>query len=324
MACWMPWRRLCEADMAGEGDFIALMRTLAGTDGARGLLDDVAVLGDLVLTTDTLVEGVHYLPDDPADSVGWKLAAVNLSDLAAKGAQPVGCLLNYALTDDASGEAAWEAGFARGLDEALRKYAMPLLGGDTVRMPPGAPRSLSLTAIGRCDGAVPTRAGAQAGDELWVTGPVGDAGAGLDLLRAGLSEPAELVAACRRPQPRLDHGRRWAPHAHASMDISDGLLLDAQRMGEASGLAVIIDHVPVSGVFAAQHGRSTASLLRAATAGDDYELLFALPPGARFGVPPDEHDGLIRIGRFEAGAGLRLVLDGEEVPLPARLGWEHN
>lgn len=302
--------------MSGEGDFIALMRGLAGTDAARGLLDDVALLGDLVLTTDTLVEGVHYLPDDPADSVAWKLAAVNLSDLAAKGAQPVGCLVNYSL----SGDGAWDADFARGLGEAMRAFDMPLLGGDTVMMPAGAPRSLSLTAIGRAQGAVPSRSGAQAGDVLYTTGPVGDAGAGLALLQTGRSEPASLIEAYRRPQPRIAQGLAFAPTAHASMDISDGLLIDAQRMAQASGVAIIIEHVPLSQDYAALHGGNDAAYVRAACAGDDYELLLAMPTDWR--APTDS--GLIRIGEVEVGAGLRLKLGGCEISLPDRLGWEHG
>src|SRR5690606_14592231 len=151
---------------------------MAGDPAARGLMDDVALLGDLVLTTDTMVEGVHYLPGDPPASLGWKLAAVNLSDLAAKGAVPVGCLLNYALSDDP----AWDAAFLGGLADILGRYAMPLLGGDTVAMPAGAPRSFSLTAIGRAANP-PSRSGARAGDALWVTGTIGDAGAGLAIAR---------------------------------------------------------------------------------------------------------------------------------------------
>lgn len=305
--------------MAGEGDFIALMRGLAGTEAARGLVDDVALLrgrDDLILTTDTLVESLHYLPDDPAESIGWKLAAVNLSDLAAKGARPAGCLVNYML----SGDPAWDAAFARGLGAALSAFGMPLLGGDTVGRPQGAPLVLSLTAIGAVAGSVPSRAGAQVGDLLYVTGPVGDAGAGLKLLQAGEVEPEELVAAYRQPQPQLALGQAVAPHAHASMDISDGLLIDAQRMAEASGVHLAIEHVPLSPDYELLHGDDVAARMAAATAGDDYQLLFAMPPAAVARLPKE----LICIGKVEQGQGLSLTLDGERQSLPGRLGWEHG
>lgn len=304
--------------MAGEEDFLALMRDIAADEAARGLRDDAAVLrgaGDLVLTTDTLVEGVHYLPDDPPESIAWKLAAVNLSDLAAKGARPVGCLVNYAL-----GDAAWNAAFARGLAAVLGEYAMPLLGGDTVAMPAGAPRSLTLTALGRAGVHVPSRAGARPGDILYVTGPVGDAGAGLALLQAGKSEPASLVEAYRRPRPALAQGLALAPHAHATMDISDGLLIDAARMASASGVVIRIDRVPLSSDYRAFRGEDEQATVAAATAGDDYGLLLALP--ADFAVAPGH--GLIAVGAVAAGQGLSLSLDGRAVALPPSLGWTHR
>jgi thiamine-monophosphate kinase len=288
--------------MGSEAAFHARLRALATDPAARGLMDDAALLGDLVLTTDTLVEGVHYLPDDPPESVGWKLAAVNLSDLAAKGAVPVGCLLNYAL----SGDDAWDAAFLDGLAEALGRYRMPLLGGDTV----SGTRSYSLTAIGRAANP-PSRAGAQAGDALWVTGTLGDAGAGLAIARGG-EGPAELLARYRKPTPRLAEGIALAPHVHAMMDVSDGLLLDASRMADASGLAVAVElaQVPLS--------PHLGDPLAATTAGDDYELLFAAPPGLTPPVPAT------LIGHFAAGAGLSLSHRGEPVALPAALGWLHH
>jgi len=264
------------------------------------------VIEGLVLTTDTMVEGVHYLATDPPESLGWKLAAVNLSDLAAKGATPVGCLLNYAL----SGDAAWDAAFLDGLAKALTRYAMPLLGGDTVAMPAGAPRSYGLTAIGRSP-SPPSRSGAQAGDALWVTGTIGDAGAGLAIARGGAG-PAELLERYRRPAPRLAEGIVLAPNVHAMMDVSDGLLLDASRMAAASGLAVAIDLalVPLS--------PHLSDSLAAAIAGDDYELLFAAPADAALPVPAT------RIGRFAPGAGLTLSSNAEDVPLPPTLGFLHR
>lgn len=304
--------------MSAESRFLTLLRLLAHDPAAQGLVDDVAILpvgaSRLILTSDTMVEGVHYLPTDPPADIGWKLAAVNLSDLAAKGAKPVGCLLNYAL----SGDDAWDEAFIAGLGDALDRHAMPLLGGDTVKMPAGSARSYSLTAIGEATGPVPTRAGAQPGDRLYVTGPVGDAGIGLDLARADPFASGPLVEAYRRPRPRLAEGALLALVATAMMDVSDGLLIDASRMAQASGVAITIDHVPLSPAMEKIRGASTAVQLAAARAGDDYELLFALPRGS---TPPVR---AIPIGHVEEGAGLVLMIDGAVIPLPERLGWEHG
>ncbi|MDO7835913.1 thiamine-phosphate kinase [Sphingobium sp. HBC34] len=304
--------------MSAESRFLTLLRLLANDPAAQGLADDVAILpvGDtrLILTSDTMVEGVHYLPTDPPADIGWKLAAVNLSDLAAKGAKPVGCLLNYAL----SGDDGWDAAFLEGLGEALDRYAMPLLGGDTVKMPAASARSYSLTAIGAANGAVPTRSGAQPGDRLYLSGPVGDAGIGLALARADPRASGPLVDAYRRPRPRLAEGALLAPHARAMMDVSDGLLIDASRMAQASHVAIIIDHIPLSPALERARGASTAVQIAAARAGDDYELLFTLPRGV---TPPVR---AIPVGHVAAGSGLTLMIDGAVIPLPDTLGWEHG
>ncbi len=270
----------------------------------------------LVLTTDTMIEGVHYRRDDPPETVGWKLAAVNLSDLAAKGAMPRACLLNYML----SGNREWDERFLKGLDQALERFSMPLVGGDTVSVADGVGRTLSLTAIG----AVPAgqsildRSGAKVGDILCVGGPVGDAGEGLALLAAGERAPKALISAYQRPMPQVALGQRVAQFAHAMMDVSDGLLLDASRMAEASGVAVEIDTVPLSDALFEIRGGSVEARLSAASAGDDYVLLAAISPD----IPLPE--GLIRIGRFSAGSSLTVRLDGVPVPLPTRLGWMHG
>lgn len=291
--------------MPDEFAFLHALRAIATHPAAAGLADDTAVLdvaaGRLVLTSDTMVEGVHYRPADPADSIGWKLAAVNLSDLTAKGATPVGCLLNYALSRDAD----WDRAFLDGLNDALTRFAMPLLGGDTVAMPVGAPRSLTLTAIGTAPANVPLRTGARPGDTLWVTGTIGGAGFGPD------GEPRDL-ARYLRPQPRLAEGRALAPFATAMMDVSDGLLIDARRMAEASNVALTID---LDAIPIALPGLAA---LQAATAGDDYELLFTLPAGV---TPPI---AATCIGMTTAGTGLTLVSDGAIVPLPDRLGYSHG
>jgi len=292
-----------------EAEFIAALRRLPLHPAARGLNDDTALLdaGALVVTTDTLVEGVHFLPTDPAQDVAWKLVATNLSDLAAKGAVPEGILLNYPLGDDA-----WDRAFLEGLADILTAHDTRLIGGDTVTLPPGAPRILTVTAFGS-DAAAPARAGAKPGDALYVTGMIGDAGAGL-AIALGKPGPAELLAAYRRPQPRLADGRRLARHVHAMMDVSDGLLIDAARMALASGLAVAIDlaAIPLSDAYRAYSGDRVA----AATAGDDYQLLFA--------APEDFATDATRIGAFLTGSGLVLHDAGTPVPLPPSLGYEHR
>ncbi|MBC9035004.1 thiamine-phosphate kinase [Sphingomonas sp. JC676] len=297
-----------------EAEFIAALRTLPLDPGARELLDDAAVLGELVLTHDMLAEGVHYLASDPPQDVAWKLVAVNLSDLAAKGAKPRGVLLGYPL----AGDGAWDAAFLEGLGEALAAFGCPLLGGDTVALAPGAPRILSLTALGTSASA-PARSGAKPGDALWVTGTIGDGGAGLKIA-LGAEGPPELLAHYRRPAPRLGEGQVLGPQAHAMMDVSDGLLIDARRMAEASGLAVTIDlaDVPLSAGYIAFAGNDRDARLAAVIAGDDYELLFAAAPDFDPPVPAT------RIGSFAAGAGLSLTDKENPVPLPERLGFEHG
>jgi thiamine-monophosphate kinase len=296
-----------------EPEFLSLLRTLPLHSGARGLADDVAVLGDRILTTDLIVEGVHFLPDDTPEDVAWKLVAVNLSDLAAKGAKPEGVLLGYPLGDND-----WDRRFVAGLGEALTAFACPLLGGDTVTTPPGSPRFLSLTAIG-ISAAAPARKGAKAGDALWVTGSIGDAGAGLAIAR-GKAGPAALLQRYRRPTPRLEEGQALAPQVHAMMDVSDGLLLDAARMAEASGLAVTIDlaAVPLSAELQTFAGTDRAARIAAATAGDDYELLYAAPVDWRSPI------AATRIGVFTSGGGLTLRDGADVVPLPSQLGYLHR
>ncbi|MGI4730505.1 MAG: thiamine-phosphate kinase [Janthinobacterium lividum] len=293
-----------------EAEFIAALRSMPLHPGARGLLDDAAVVNGMVVTTDTIVEGVHFLASDPPCDVAWKLVAQNLSDLAAKGAWPDGVLLNHPLTDDG-----WDRAFLGGLGEALRTFATPLIGGDTVSLPAGAPRVLTITALGS-DAAAPPRSGARARDGLWVTGTIGDAGAGLAIAR-GADGPAALLAAYRRPQPLLAQGRALAPLVHAMADVSDGLLIDASRIAAASALAVAIDlaHVPLSRAYRAFAG---GDVLAAATAGDDYQLLFAAPDGFAPPVPAT------RVGSFADGSGLSLTLGGSPVALPPRLGYQHG
>ena len=294
-----------------EPDFLDLLRGLPLHPGALDLTDDAARLGDFIVTTDTLVEGTHFLATDSPGDVAWKLLAVNMSDLAAKGATPAAVLLNYPLSSDT-----WDRAFIAGFGDALRAFGCSLLGGDTVS---GGARVFTVTAFGRAPAQPSVRSGAKAGDALWVTGTIGDAGAGLAIAR-GADGPPELLAAYRRPQPLLVEGRALGPFVHAMMDVSDGLLLDASRMASASGLAVEIDldRVPLSAALRIFAGEDRGARLAAATAGDDYALLFAaaadfLPPVAA-----------TRVGRLREGSGLTLFDADGAVPSPSTLGFLHG
>ena len=314
--------------MTRESAFIEALRPLAGSSAARSLLDDAAVLDfagmRIVLTHDMIVEHVHFLPTDPPDDVAWKLLAVNLSDLAAKGARPVAALLGYSLGPDA-----WDRAFVAGLEVALDGFGVALIGGDTVSVPEGSARAFGLTAIGESAGPVPSRAGAAEGDILWVTGSIGDAGAGLRIARGEIDGPEALAARYRRPRPRVEAGQRLAPLASAMMDVSDGLLIDAARMAAASDLAahLELDRIPMSEPLLAFAGDGREARLAAARAGDDYELLFAAPPERSAGLLAlSEELGLplTRIGRFGRGAGISVSDSDGAVPLPEGLGWEHR
>ena len=307
-----------------EREVIERLRLIATSPEARGLADDVAVLEGLVITHDSMAEGVHFLPGDPPASVGWKLVAVNLSDIAAKGAAPAGALLSLTI----SGDGDWETAFLRGIEAACESYGLPLIGGDTITLPEGAPRVLGLTAIGRAGANVPHRGGGKAGDLLWLVGTVGDAAAGLALLQADANAVSPLVDIYRRPVPQLMAGSLLAPQAHAMMDVSDGLLIDALRMAEASGCAIAIelDNLPLSNALIAERGSDLKSRLLAATGGDDYALLAALPPEfdpATLSLPLGTR--ITRIGTLSAGgAPLSLTSGGAPVELPERLGFEHQ
>ena len=252
----------------------------------------------LVLTHDAMAEGVHYLAgQDPAD-VAWKLVATNLSDLAAKGAEPLGVLLGYRLGGD-------DARFLAGLREVLEHYRVPLLGGDTIG---GAgSQVLGLTALGRATHRpVPARSGAQAGDALYLTGPVGAAMLGFEALQAGSGDSA----AYRRPLALLAQGQALAPHVTAMMDVSDGLLLDAARLAEASGVTLAIDRMAVP--IATSEARRDEAMRW----GDDYQLLFTAP--AAIAMPVPAHC----IGTVLPRDAAALLLDGAAPT--GSLGYEHS
>ncbi|MFM7348648.1 MAG: thiamine-phosphate kinase [Erythrobacter sp.] len=283
-----------------EPDFIAALRALPLHPGARDLRDDCAVIplaGEtLVVTHDMMAEGTHFRVDADLADVAWKLVATNLSDLAAKGAEPVGVLLGHMLGRD-------DSMFLEGLREALETFGVPLLGGDTIAAK--GERAFGLTAIGRATHTpVPSRSGAQARDAVYVTGTLGRAMLGFE------GDPAHR-AAFDRPVPRLAEGRALAPQVTAMMDISDGLLLDAFRMAEASGVTMTLKSrdIPV-----ANRARRDACIRW----GDDYELLFTAPADAV--LPVVAH----RIGSVTALGIAPLALDGTPFGDPAGLGYRHG
>ncbi len=247
-----------------------------------------------------MVEGVHWLPGQDMADVAWKLVATNLSDLAAKGAMPVGVLLGHMLGDG-------DDRFLAGIEEVLGEYDVPLLGGDTVSG--GPPRALGLTAIGRANHIpVPSRAGAMPGDDLWLAGSVGAAMLGFEVLRSGGGDDS---TAYRRPRPLLTEGHALAPLVTAMMDVSDGLLLDASRLAHASGATIDLDRGAVP--LACPEERRDDALRW----GDDYALLFTLPPGT---IPPVAAH---RIGSVGPSSGHRLLIDGKPPAPGDRLGYSH-
>jgi thiamine-monophosphate kinase len=246
-----------------------------------------------------MVEGVHFLGGQDLEDVAWKLVASNASDLAAKGAQPFAALLSYQLGGD-------DLAFVRGLKAALHQYGdAALLGGDTVGE--AGPKSVGLTLIGRATHyPVPSRAGAIPGDEVWITGPIGAAMVGFEALKSGIGDST----AYRRPVALLAEGQHLAPLVSAMMDVSDGLLLDARRLAEASGVTISLDRaaVPVAGP---EECRGEALIW-----GDDYQLLFTATPSAA--LPKT----CTLIGIVLAAGPEPLLLDG--VPPTGKLGYEHG
>jgi thiamine-monophosphate kinase len=304
--------------MTSESTFINLMRALATDPSARGLLDDCAVISvgaeNLILTHDMMAEGVHWLSNaDPAD-VAWKLVASNLSDLASKGARPLGVLLGFML-----GEDAWDRAFAAGLQTALVHFDVPLLGGDTVANR-GDKRALGLTAIGAATYTpVPARSGARPGDIVYVTGTLGDALAGFELIEAGFDEVGPLANAYNRPVPRLAEGQILAPLVHAMMDVSDGLLIDAERLASASKVEIGIDlaRVPLSPSYISYRGDALESRMQAASWGDDYQLLFTAAPEIDLPIAATQ------VGYVREGTGLSLYDAERRIALPPSLGYQH-
>lgn len=282
-----------------EAEFLSALKTLPLHPGARGLTDDCAVIefGDetLVINHDLMAEGTHFEPNADLADVAWKLLAINLSDLAAKGARPIGVLLGHSLGGN-------DRRFINGLREAMAAFDVPLLGGDTVAVTGAS--TYSMTAIGRATTTpVPWRKGACVGDSVFVTGTLGRA-------MLGFEGKAEHASAFHRPIPRLAEGYDLAPVVTAMMDISDGLLLDAYRMAQTSEISIAIDSLSVP--VASANRRDDAMRW-----GDDYELLFTIPSGIE---PPVAAS---RIGKVEARGFAPLFLDGEPIINAEGLGYQH-
>jgi thiamine-monophosphate kinase len=327
------------AGPSGEDALIArYFKPLATDPGAFNLIDDAAILkasgDDLVLKTDAIVEGVHFLPDDPPNTVARKALRVNLSDLAAKGATPAGFLLTLALR---SADEAWLAPFARGLGEDAMQYGCPLLGGDTVSTP--GPLMISIAAFGRvAPGKMVRRSGAKPGDRIMVTGTIGDAALGLDIIRGGAAAAVlagdvagkeMLVARYRVPQPRNGLAEALRDHASAAMDVSDGLAGDLAKLCAASGVSAAVDigSIPLSPPAATVLARGAAGIEALICAGDDYEILCTIPENrieafaeaaALAGV------GLSSIGTVISGPSVPKFLDaqGRELRL-SHLSYSH-
>lgn len=315
-----------------------LFAPIAGA-GSLGLRDDAALLpapagSELVLTVDAVVADVHFFRDDPPGTVARKALRVNLSDLASKGAEPLGFLLALSLPKDTS--LAWLTAFSEGLGADARVYGCPLLGGDTVRTP--GPLTVSITALGRVPtGYMVRRTGARAGDILAVTGTIGDSALGLRLRLAerdageGARQdacwrdaltPAEQTHLTQRyllPEPRNAVALALREHASGAMDVSDGLIGDARKFLRASGVSgdLDLDRVPLSAAVRAAVEAAPELLLAAATGGDDYEVLCSVAP-ERFSAFQRQCEAakvpVAAIGRVTAGdAPLAVRRDGAEI-----------
>jgi thiamine-monophosphate kinase len=280
-----------------------------------------------------LVEGVHFLSSDPFDLVARKALRVNLSDLAAKGAEPFGYFLAVSWPPNAD----WEdrTAFARGLAEDQKTFAVHVLGGDTVRA--DGPLTVSVTALGWVPhGKAPTRGGARLGDHVLVSGSIGDGWLGLQATKGTLRglEDARLEALVRAyqlPEPRLDLGRALRDHVSAVLDVSDGMIADLGHIAAESAVGVEVDleKTPLSGAakaWLAQRADELSARLDLKTGGDDYEIACTVPPqhldtvmkaAARLALP------VTVVGRVVKGRGVRVLFEGQEVPVP-HAGWTHD
>jgi thiamine-monophosphate kinase len=323
--------------MSRRGEFDLIAQSLAPlSDAARGLglTDDAALFNPApghtaVLSTDTLVAGVHFLPDDPPGDIARKALRVNLSDIAAMGAVPRGYLLNLSLPGDVAD--AWLDAFIAGLAADQQVFGVTLLGGDTVRTP--GPFTVSVTAIGEVRlGRAIKRAGAHMGDVVFVTGTIGDAVIGLRVLTEKTSlDPVDakyVVDRYRLPQPRTTIGPHLVGLASAAIDVSDGLIADLGHICETSsvGATISVGTLPLSIAGQAAIAGGQLTVTEAVSGGDDYELLFCAPPEARDALnrlSATFNVQITEIGEITAGAGVELIDDKGEAVALDRTGHTH-
>jgi thiamine-monophosphate kinase len=321
-----------------EDDLIARFFAPIAGPAALGLKDDAACLTpppgcDLILTKDALVGGVHFFPDDPPEAIARKALRVNLSDLAAKGADPLGFLLALALPLGV--ETDWIERFARGLGDDAARWCIPLLGGDTVKTP--GPAMVSVTALGTAPtGRMVPRTGVRAGDLIFVSGTIGDSALGLQARlaphRFAALTPkarAHLLGRYLDPQPRLALAHALRAHASAGMDVSDGLVGDLTKMLKASGVSAVVrlHEAPLSDAARQAIALDPALFETAMTGGDDYELLVAAAPLKAKALQEDALTAgvpLTLIGEAVAGAGPPRFMgaDGADIPF-ARGSFSH-
>jgi len=328
-----------ERSASGEDSLIArYFKPIATDPGAFGLRDDAAIFradgDDIVVTTDAVVEGVHFLPGDPPETLARKALRVNLSDLAAKGAAPAGFVLTLALR---AVDESWLTAFARGLGEDARHYACPLLGGDTVSTP--GPVTISITAFGRVPkGEMVRRTGARPGERIMVTGTIGDAAIGLDILKGGAAAQAlsgdatardRLVGRYRIPEPRNALAEAIRKHASAAMDVSDGLAGDLAKLCAASDVSAVIDapSIPISNAAKDLLTGGVVNLEDLIAGGDDYEVLCTVPEAASAALVEEARRvgvALTSIGTVVAATERLRFLDdqGGEIPLK-RMSYSH-
>ncbi len=320
-----------------------LARLAAGFPGAFGLRDDCAVAAptpghEFVFKTDPIAEQIHFLRSDPPGAIGWKALAVNVSDLAAKGARPVAYLLSLSFSE--APEREWMANFADGLDRAQRAFGLHLMGGDTDRRP--GPISITPMVVGEVPtGCMVRRAAAQVGDVIFVSGVLGDAALGLRLRQQpercaawglGPSETAQLIDSYLLPQPRLALGRALIEHANAAMDVSDGLIKDLDRMCRASGCAALVQYqrLPESAAMRRVRDVDQNAADAALVAGDDYEVLATVPAGRADAFEASANAAgvaVTAIGRMVAAEPERATVVVESHPgklfRPGGSGWDH-
>ena len=293
---------------------------LAG-ESAFGLKDDAALVParaghDLVVTTDTISEGGDFFAHDPPGTIAQKALRVNLSDLAAKGAEPAHYLLNLLLPHSIAED--WLEAFAEGLAADQKTFGITLLGGDTSAT--DGPLSIAVTAFGFVpQGKMVRRSGAQVGDAVYVTGTIGDSGGGLAIFKRekhalNAADRDQLIARYRVPQPPVEFARALRAIAHASVDVSDGLIADLGHIASASGMRIVVEGetVPLSPALRAFWDEAT--LLRAVAAGDDYQIAFTAAPG--------QEGPFTRIGRVVEGEGVSLTIAGRDIAI-AKSGYRH-